>query len=136
MALWIHYYLEVVVTVKASEARYPVFYVVSPIFNFLFMFILLVLLFTLAIRKPHNGGLWSVAHQEQVWAAPGAYPGPAMAYNNGMAPAYAPGGAPAYPAAAAGQYPVAQQGTGPMPAYLVVAQEKERERQGQPVQQA
>ncbi|KAJ4287433.1 hypothetical protein N0V88_007706 [Collariella sp. IMI 366227] len=68
MAMYIHYNIT-----SSSLLTYDpaIGSIVEPILNHVLMFILLVLLFTLAVRKAHNGGLWSQPQQVGNWFFPG-----------------------------------------------------------------
>lgn len=92
--------------------------IVEPFFNFTIMFVILVMLFALAIRKAN--GLWSRPHPE--WA----YPGMAVVHTVHYPPGQVPVGmVPGQP-----QYMQQQQPAQGLPAYLQVAQQQQQQ-QGQ-----
>jgi hypothetical protein len=88
---------------RGSMAPIEALLIVDPFFNYLFMFILLVLLFTLGARK--QGGLWSQA--QQGWGMPTGFVTTAPASGPPMAP-------------------ITSSSNG-LPAYLAVAQQKQQQ---------
>jgi hypothetical protein len=104
------------------------FGIIYPFFDSVFMFIALVLLFALAIRK--HRGLWSKPQPEWSYPAPGIVYVPAMmAVPVGAPPPGAPGGVVMQPQ----QLP--QQPAQNLPAYLQVAQQKQQQEMMQQQQQ-
>ncbi|KAH6617128.1 hypothetical protein F5144DRAFT_596192 [Chaetomium tenue] len=105
-----------------------VVYIVEPFFHFTLMFVVLVMLFALAIRKAT--GLWSKPQPD--WAYPTVTYVHTMPYPPGQVPV---GMVPGQP-----QYMQQQQPMQGMPAYLQVAQQQQGQQQGyyyypQPTQQ-
>ncbi|KAK4126973.1 hypothetical protein N657DRAFT_640856 [Parathielavia appendiculata] len=129
MAISIHQNLTPSITFGSDQEILG--YIVQPLFDFVFMFVLLVLLFTLAVRK--RTGLWSQPQQE--WHYPTVVYVPAIPGQ--------PMPAGAMPAQQQQQQPIPaqlqpmhmQQPNQGLPAYLQVAQQKQMMQQQQPQQQ-
>jgi hypothetical protein len=112
MAIYIHVYL-------ANRVVEPVIInVVEPFFDHVFMFVLLVLLFTLAVRK--SKGLWSQPHGQSGWNYP------TVAY---MPTAQVAGGGVPVPMPYHGAAVQHHQPTPGLPAYL---QHQQQQQQQQP----
>ncbi|KAK4039064.1 hypothetical protein C8A01DRAFT_36964 [Parachaetomium inaequale] len=121
MALFIHSSLIDLDKTNRQRTVTPLYvsWIVGPFFDFVLMFILLVILFSLAVKK--RKGLWSQP-QQQGWAYPTVVYVPAAGvYPQGQVQ---PGGV----------MPGQQQQQG-LPAYLQVAQQQQQQQQQQPQQQ-
>ncbi|KAL2259524.1 hypothetical protein VTK26DRAFT_6781 [Humicola hyalothermophila] len=134
MAMYARYNLSETTTTSwtAVELQRIVSLIIEPFFNYTCMFVILVLLFTLGIRKAK--GLWSV---------------PQPGWPLGSVVYYAPGTVPVVPAQQYQQYPPEQaqapapgahgappmQPTPGLPAYLAFAQQQQMEKQQQQQQQ-
>ncbi|KAL1835807.1 hypothetical protein VTJ49DRAFT_6038 [Mycothermus thermophilus] len=136
-AIDIHYYLTDVegAVYYGVDVPLAVTFIVQPFFNHVFLFVLLVLLFVLAVRK--RNGLWSQPQPE--WNYPSVVYVPQQ-YAVGVVPVQAvpvqqvqPGTQPYPPQQQPPQqaYPQQQQPNTALPAYLQYAQQQQQQQQQQ-----
>ncbi len=115
MAIYVNVYLAL------NDVDNVVLSIVEPFFDYVFMFIILVLLFTLGVRK--SKGLWSQPQGQHGWNYPSVAYMPTAQAGGGLPPPMPYHGAEAKPP---------QQG---LPAYLQVAQQQQQAQQHQQFQQ-